>query len=261
MVQEVVQFDQKVTAMLHKIDVFSHTLPEDMKTEYDFFRSFMIQNGERSVTIDLVAEMFSSTEESLRLGQGLFDAILARTDDLATSAECVTDDDDLRMFIVEQPSESGPIDLPRYQQKIDELTNDTPTLFLTRTHAPLPTGMYNLGLRRAGAGVDISKVAAALKRMPPFISGGGHPYAGGAQSRTLATREQIIELVGAAARESLEPSSDEKAQTSATSSSARPVQKAKAEPEAPEMKPRVSDRDFWLFLAVLAAVAWGSYRR
>ena len=51
-------FNSKVITMLHKMDVFSHTLPEGMKTGYDFFRSFMTQNGERSVTADLVAQMF-----------------------------------------------------------------------------------------------------------------------------------------------------------------------------------------------------------
>jgi hypothetical protein len=199
MVQDVVTFEPKIVTMLHKMDVFAHTLPDELKTDYDFFRSFMIQNGERNVTIGLVTQMFANYEESLRRGREMFDAILARTDALALSAECVIDDADFRMYLVEQPAGCGPIDFPRYQQKIDELRSDIPTLFVTRTLTPLPTGMYNLGLRRAGSGVDISKVAAGLKSTPPFVSGGGHPYAGGAQSPTLVTRQEVIDLVGAAA--------------------------------------------------------------
>merc|ERR1719230_342995 len=203
MVQEFMSFEPRVVTMLHKMDVWAYALPEELQVDYDSFRSFMIQNGERNVTLDLVTQVFTNYEESLRVGRGLFEKILARTDSLASSAECVIDEADFRMFLVEQPSDCGPIDHTRYQQKIDELKGDTPTLFVTRAHAPLPTGMYNLGLRRAGSGVDVSKIAAALQGTPPFISGGDHPYAGGAQSRTLATQDDILRVVGAAALETL----------------------------------------------------------
>lgn len=126
-----------------------------------------------------------------------------RTDALAASSRCVIDEQNFRMFLVDKPSDMGPIDFTRYQAKIDELKNETPTLFVTRDQSPLPTGLYNLGLRRAGDVVDISKVAQALKNMPPFVSGGGHPFAGGAQSPTLLTQDQVIDAVGAAATQSL----------------------------------------------------------
>jgi len=197
--------DRKVIAFLHKMDVFKFELPAELKTtqEYDLFRAFMIQNGERNVTVDLVEKMFTEYEESIRRGRELFDVTLARTDALARSAECIVDEPDFRLFIVEQPADHGPIDLPRYQEVIDEIKNDTPTLVVTRTHSPTPAGVYNLGIRRAGAQPDISKIAGSLKGVHPFISGGGHPFAGGAQSNALVTRKEIATLVAAAAREHL----------------------------------------------------------
>jgi len=60
---------------------------------------------------------------------------------------------------------------------------------------PLASGKSNLGLRRAGDGMDVSKVCAKVKPKLPFESGGGHPYASGLQSSEFVERARLLKIV------------------------------------------------------------------
>lgn len=68
MVEGLRRFNPDVIAMLHKMDVFKHPLPAHLVEDINPFRAFMIQNGERNVTIDLVASMFEQYEKACRPG-------------------------------------------------------------------------------------------------------------------------------------------------------------------------------------------------
>ena len=71
---------------------------------------------------------------------------------------------------------------------------DKRTLVLTQDVVPLPSGLFNLGLRRAGANLNVVDVAANFKRELAVASGGGHPFAGGVQCRTLLSRQEVVDM-------------------------------------------------------------------
>merc|ERR1712062_910176 len=82
-----------------------------------------------------------------------------------------------------------------YQKLIDQRANGKPTLVLTQDRQPLSSGKFNVGLRRAGPEMDISKVCARVKPLLPFESGGGHPYAGGLQTSDFLERDRLISVM------------------------------------------------------------------
>lgn len=80
-----------------------------------------------------------------------------------------------------------PIDPMVYQAEIDKLKEEhVAVAFLTvDRHSKPASGVWNLGLRRAGDLIDMGKVAAYLKdNSEHFVSGGGHAFAAGAQSNS-----------------------------------------------------------------------------
>ena len=87
----------------------------------------------------------------------------------------------------EDAQSAGAMDLELYQSLIDQLAESKATLFLTLNRTPLPTGLWNVGLRRAGEAVDVGvlgqRLGSRLYRRADlgFETGGGHPYAAGAQ--------------------------------------------------------------------------------
>ena len=121
--------------------------------------------------------------------------MIQRTDDLASEFEQVAGTPEWRVLFVVQSAACRPIDLMHYQKRIDaHIDDDKRTLVLTQDLVPLPSGLFNLGLRRAGANLNIVDVAAKFKLEPSVASGGGHPFAGGVQCRTLLSRQAIVDM-------------------------------------------------------------------
>ena len=202
MVKPYKDFDDETITMLHKLDVYKHPLPVELTEKYNYFKAFLIQHGERNCSIDLVEQMFSDKHACLEVGKKMHGEVVRETDALAANAQCIMHTKGFRVFLVDKHEHCGPIDMPRYQDMIDKLIIETPTLFLTRELALNQAGVYNTGVRRAGESVDIEKICALLNKKTPFfnfVSAGGHPYAGGVQSSKIPTREELIAaIVGAA---------------------------------------------------------------
>lgn len=176
------------------MDVFGHDLPKHLEEKFVGFKAFLIQNGERNIDIKLVEEMFRNSEKCIADGQERAAFMINNTNILATSQETVVEMADWRILYVAQPIACRPVDLMHYQRKIDEKIDDKRTLVLTQDESPLPNGLFNIGLRRAGENLNITDVAMEFKKKPEVAGGGGHPFAGGVQSKELLTKERVIEM-------------------------------------------------------------------
>ena len=188
-------FDDDIVSMVHKMDVFAFQLPGRLETEFLGFKAFLTQRGERNVQMDLVEEIFGNKTKCVDEGRKLQVAMIQRTEDLASEFEQVAGTPEWRVLFVVQSAACRPIDLMHYQKRIDaHIDDDKRTLVLTQDLVPLPSGLFNLGLRRAGANLNIVDVAAKFKLEPSVASGGGHPFAGGVQCRTLLSREAVVDM-------------------------------------------------------------------
>jgi len=190
------KFNDDAVQMFHKMDVFQHELPPRLENDFVNFKAFITQNGERNVSVDLVRQMFEDPVACLSKGKELTAKTKRLTEELSRGITVMAEKDGCwRVLWVQQPAHCRPIDLTLYQDLIDRHQNGTPTLVLTQDSKPLPTGLFNLGLRRAGSEIDVSKVAIKLKATPGFVGGGGHPFAGGAQSNELLLYEQMKQII------------------------------------------------------------------
>jgi len=189
-------FDADVIQMIHKMDVFQHKMPVHLDAQFLSFKSFLIQDGERNVSFGLVERMFNDKDGSMAIGRELSKPILDCTTRLFESAAVLVETAGFRMVWCNQSADCRPIDFFLYQELIDTMIDGKPTLFLTQDEVPNAKGIFNLGLRRAGSTLDVSKVAAFLKdcKSTPFVSGGGHPFAGGLQSNVLVKTDEVIRL-------------------------------------------------------------------
>merc|ERR1712151_685946 len=138
--------------------------------------------------------MFEDKHRCITEGKLLAEAILARTDRLADALSIIQETEQWRVMYVQQTEACRPLDLMHYQNRLDEYINGKPTLVLTQDEQVLSSGLYNVGLRRAGDNLDVSKVAAIFKQHPPIASGGGHAFAGGVQSHHSLTQEAVKEM-------------------------------------------------------------------
>jgi len=189
-------FDPDVIQMIHKMDVFQHKMPAHLDAQFLSFKSFLIQDGERNVSFGLLERMFKDKDGSMAIGKQLSKPILDCTMRLFESSAILVETASFRLVWCQQSSDCRPIDFFSYQELIDTMIDGKPTLFLTQDEVPNAKGIFNLGLRRAGNTLDVSKVAAFLKdcKATPFVSGGGHPFAGGLQSNVLVKTDEIIRL-------------------------------------------------------------------
>merc|ERR1712048_71399 len=161
-----------------------------------------------NVSMDLVQDMFEDKKACISKGKVLADVIQSRTDSLAHNVKLVEETESWRVMYVKQSKACRPVDLMHYQKRLDELISVKPTLVLTQDEQALPSGLYNLGLRRAGDNLDVSKVAANLKLCEQIVSGGGHPFAGGVQSHQ-ELEQQVVKEIAVKAKRQLLSASDE----------------------------------------------------
>jgi len=187
--------DADVIEMIHKMDAFHHQMPAHLDAQFLSFKSFLIQDGERNVSFGLVESMLKDKEGCMAFGRELSEPILRITTQLFESA-VVLEKENFRILMCQQSSVCRPIDFFSYQELIDTKIDGKPTLFLTQDEVRNAEGIFNLGLRRAGGNLDVSKVASFLKdcTSTPFVSGGGHPYAGGLQSNSFVAQAHIFQL-------------------------------------------------------------------
>lgn len=144
--------------------------------------------------MDLVKNMFEDKTKCVAEGQVLAAAMLSRTDSLADGLQVLVETDKWRVLFVSQSAVCRPVDLMHYQKRIDERIDGKPTLVLTQDIQALSSGLFNLGLRRAGDNINMSEVATKMKLQPEIRSGGGHAFAGGVQSQHSLPTERIKEM-------------------------------------------------------------------
>jgi len=189
---EGLHFDMDVIHMVHKMDVFQHPMPSHLDADFLSFKSFLVRDGERNVSLESVGDMFTDKVGSLAIGKQLSKPILDRTRQLFESAVVLVETSSFRILLCVQAPECRPIDFHSYQELIDSKIDGKRTLFLTQDMLPNSHGIYNVGLRRSGDNLNVTTVAMSLKVLPPFISGGGHPYAGGVQSNVLVSTDDLL---------------------------------------------------------------------
>jgi len=171
--------------LFHKMDVFQHNVPDDAMKNFDAFKGFITQKGFGRCTVDLVEEFLAHTEDCLYRGSLIYTKTAASTRALFESRKMVRETETLALWAVEVPGDySEATDLELYQKLIDQIPKTKAILFATFNRTRLSNGLWSVGLRRgAGDTLDVGKVASKLGTCAHlnFKTGGGHPYAAGAQ--------------------------------------------------------------------------------
>merc|ERR1711862_497449 len=162
-VEGICSFDKDLVDMFRKQDVFKSTLDPRLTTVFNYFRAFIIKDGDCNVSLETVRSMFENKNESLRQGEELFAPVIANTKRLADSAVVVHESEEFKVYLAHHENPAEAIDLMLYQGFIDERMCDKKVLWLTSSDAQRSNGLYNLGIRRAGSGIHVGKLCAAMK--------------------------------------------------------------------------------------------------
>ena len=87
------------------------------------------------------------------------------------------------VFAVELGEVVPSMDLELYQSLIDQISSSKVVVFATLNRTRLSSGLWTVGLRRSGEQLDMGTVGKRLGACDylGFKTGGGHPYAAGAQ--------------------------------------------------------------------------------
>jgi hypothetical protein len=195
-----IKVDLDVIEMARSMDVFAYELPARLQPYFPAFRAFLTQRGERNVTYELGAAMLVNKEACLEEGHVLAEAVAANTRTLAEGFELLAEETGRwQVWHVVQSATCRPIDFTRNQSEPNAKGGGgVPILFVTQDGQPLPTGLFNFGLRRvAETDVPCGEIAQGLKEAEgsPFVSGGGHPYAAGIQAKEAPSRDALAALV------------------------------------------------------------------
>jgi hypothetical protein len=188
-----------------RLDVFSHVVPEEYREACRGIEGWLAKDGQGNTSISLIEQLISNKADCMTVGAKLVEEVEEHTRKVFGSRRVVHDSDSLRVVLVDIPHVDGQpaLCLPTYQKDIDTLQSDKPTIFATADRFVLPSGNWNISLRRAGDGIDVGAVAKLLKHnsVDGFVSGGGHPFAAGVQHRDPAVAESIIVAAMVAAAE------------------------------------------------------------
>lgn len=197
-------------AILHlawKLDVFAHVLPAEYEPMLIGFKGWVTSEGEHKTSIRLMEQLVDNMEACLKKGYELFFPIVVHTKRIFDRHRIVYDDALFRLVLVEilPADRCMAVDLPTYQALIDEyLQTGKPTIVATVDRRVVRNDCWSLSLRRAGSGVDVGLLANQLKTdiKRGFVSGGGHPFAAGCQSRRpdLPEADLVASLIEAAKR-------------------------------------------------------------
>ena len=179
-----------ITYLFHKLDVFEHLLPDDVEKQFNAFKGFITQRGFGKCTVELVEELLDDTDAALKLGGELYEAVAQSTQNVFARRSLQADRSKVSVWSVEladvdalEPAKPDIIDLELYQSLIDTMDSSRPVVVVTFDRTRLPSGLWAVGLRRAGNALNVGDVAKTLGGCSAlaFKAGGGHPYAAGAQ--------------------------------------------------------------------------------
>ena len=178
--------DDWIVHLFHKLDVFEHTLPDDVAERFNPFKGFITQRGFGRCTVELVEEFLADTDAALARGRELYASVAENTKKVFARRSLQADTSNVSVWAVEHTNsvvEPDAIDLELYQSLIDEMDCPKPVIVATLNRTRLSSGLWTVGLRRAGDALDVGSVAKRLGGCSAlaFKTGGGHPYAAGAQ--------------------------------------------------------------------------------
>lgn len=170
--------------LFHKMDVFQHQLPDGIGKHYDAFKGFITQRGLSRCTVELVEELLADTGAALARGSELYAEVSEQTRNVFEKRSLLADTELVSVFAVELGEVVPSMDLELYQSLIDQISSCSKVVvFATLNRTRLSSGLWTVGLRRSGEQLDMGTVGKRLGACDHlgFKTGGGHPYAAGAQ--------------------------------------------------------------------------------
>ncbi|CAK0808048.1 unnamed protein product, partial [Prorocentrum cordatum] len=197
--------DEDILQAVWQSDVFMHQVPERCADTVRPIMGWLLKDGQGNTSIELMEQLVDGKASCLERGARLVQEVEEHTEDIFGQRRLVHESPELKVMLVDIPPDrrKPAVDLQAYQRAIDTLQSEKPTIFATLDRFVLPSGNWYLGLRRAGEGVDVGAVAKLLLHEAGggFVSGGGHPFAAGAQHSDPAVAEgAVVAAVVAAAR-------------------------------------------------------------
>lgn len=183
--------------LFHHNDVHEHELPKDVHQHREAFQGFMTQHGLGMCTVALVQEFLTHPSEALEKGSRIYSTTASYTRTVFEQRQLLKDTPKGSIFVVDLGSNPAGIDLELYQALIDGLASNKPVVFTTLNRRKLPDGIWIVGLRRAGEHPDMEFVSKRLGLCSSlgFKTGGGHPYAAGAQCEEDIPAQAIADQI------------------------------------------------------------------
>ena len=185
--------DDWIIQLFHRMDVFEHPLPAELKDLYEPFKGFMLDAGVGKCTMDMVKKFIANPGKALKFGARRYPQIKKYTEEAFHTKVCMVDLLNVQVWAadLEDGYDNNAMDPEAYQNLIDTLNVpvDTTLVFVTlnRTKVVPKDGgqpQWRIGLRRKGESIDVGVLAEQLKEQRAalgIISGGGHRYAAGVQ--------------------------------------------------------------------------------
>ena len=185
-----------IVELFHNNDVHEHILSDAVQSHRDAFYGFITQYGLARCTTALVQQFLDQPADALVQGAKLYEPVEARTRHVFEQRKHIEDTPAVSVWAVDLGRNPSKVfmDDQLYQGLIDSLASDKATVFVTLVRIPLASGLWTIGLRRAGKHVDVGLVSNWLGECVNlgFKTGGGHPYAAGAQCEDLDLSVEMI---------------------------------------------------------------------
>lgn len=203
----------RVIHLFHNHDVHTHELPEEVRRHKHAFKGFITQGGVGRCTIELVEELLADTDAALLRGGVIYERVAKYTRKIFEERRLWQDLPVVSVWAVDFGAEDAEaMDFDLYQALIDQLAGSKAVVFATLMRTPLSSGLWTTGLRRAGEHLDVGVVCQRLGGCAElgFKTGGGHPYAAGAQCEDFELSAELIcmqiaEICTGMLTEALEP--------------------------------------------------------
>lgn len=129
--------------------------------------------------------MIDDTDAALERGRQLYAHMAEHTEKMFARKRCLIDYPKVSVWAAELCSEDdyNAIDFELYQSFIDKMDSTKPLVFATLNRTRMSSGLWTVGLRRASDALHVGTIAQQLGECSElaFKTGGGHPYAAGAQ--------------------------------------------------------------------------------
>ena len=185
--------------------------------------------------------MLADADAALERGRQLYAQMAEHTGKVFARRSLQVDISEVSVWVAEfygadDKATTPAIDSELYQSLIDKMDSSKPVVFATLNRTQMSSGLWTVGLRRAGDALDVGVIAKKLGDCTElaFKTGGGHAYAAGAQCNDFdLSAERICRKIADICTDVL------------------------AEDDDPLSWVRLATPGVWRFLGLLAAMAAG----